>query len=66
MASEVSLLTVAQVCERCALSRSTLYRLIGSSEFPQPVCIDGRRAVRWRSDAVTDWIEQLSSVSASV
>ncbi len=50
-----SLLRLAQVREACALSRSELYRLIRSGEFPRQIAL-GRRAVAWRKSEIQEWI----------
>ena len=39
------------------LSRSSLYRLAASGEFPRPIKL-GPRAVGWRADEIAAWIEQ--------
>jgi len=49
------LLTIAVVCERTQLSRSTIWLKIQNKEFPEPVRI-GARAVRWRESEVDLWI----------
>lgn len=49
------LLRSAEVEELCGFRRQWLYKLIRKNEFPEPVKI-GPRAVRWRSDQVSDWI----------
>ena len=38
-----------------ALSRSAVYVLMGTAQFPQPIRI-GRRAVRWIEQEVLDFI----------
>jgi prophage regulatory protein len=48
-----------KVRERCALSRSELYRRIKTGEFPRPVAL-GLRAVAWRSSDVDAWISARS------
>ena len=37
------------------LARSTIYKLIGSGEFPRPVPLTGR-SVGWIESEVVDWI----------
>jgi len=49
------LLKMPKVRERCALSRSELYRRIRSGQFPAPVSI-GSRAVAWRSSDIDAWV----------
>jgi prophage regulatory protein len=53
---QISLLKKHDVLSRCAISNSTLYRLIKSKQFPCPVSITGVRAVGWRSDEIDRWI----------
>ena len=38
------------------LSRATIYRLLGSGEFPRPIKLS-ERAIGWRRDEVETWIE---------
>jgi len=49
------LITRQEVEERTGLSRSTIYRLMASNEFPKPVKIS-RRAVRWSLKDILDYI----------
>ena len=65
MHPEISLLGVAAVCERCAFSRPTLYRLLAAGRFPKPSYPGGIKSPRWRSDEVTAWIERESASSAA-
>lgn len=44
------------VLERCGMSTSTLYRLMGQQRFPPPVRIGGR-AVAWVESEINEWIE---------
>lgn len=46
---------IASVCARTGLSRSALYRLIRSGQFPAPFPLAGRTRA-WDSAAVDDWI----------
>lgn len=39
------------------LSRSSIYRLAAIGEFPKPIRL-GRRAVGWRADEITAWVDQ--------
>ena len=38
------------------VSRSTLYRMVATNKFPQPIRI-GHRATRWRLSQVLEWLE---------
>ena len=49
------LLTLDEVSERCALSRSTIYRMLDSETLPRPIKI-GERAVRWHESEIDDFI----------
>ena len=49
------LLTLREVMQMTALSRSAVYVLMGTAQFPQPIRI-GRRAVRWVEQEVLDFI----------
>ena len=39
-----------------SMSRSSIYRLMQSGEFPRPVRV-GPSAVRWRERDITAWVE---------
>ena len=49
------LLTLREVTQMTALSRSAVYVLMGTAQFPPPIRI-GRRAVRWVEQEVLDFI----------
>jgi prophage regulatory protein len=49
-----SFLRLPEVRQCTGLSRSTLYRLIQSGDFPSPRSL-GARAVGWKLSAVKDW-----------
>ena len=50
------LLRRRQVEEITGLSRSSIYRLMRSGEFPLPVKV-GPSAVRWKASEITVWME---------
>ena len=49
------LLTLRDVTEATALSRSAIYALMAESRFPKPIRV-GSRAVRWVEQEVLDFI----------
>ena len=49
------LLTRQQIEEITGLTRSTIYRLMRSGQFPEPIRI-GPRAVRWPQSEIESWI----------
>lgn len=51
-----------EVLSRCAISHSTLYRMINSGEFPKPINL-GKRAVAWPETEVEDWIQERIELS---
>ena len=55
MTQELRLLTNRQVCERCAISRGTVYKRIAEGTFPRPVHLS-KRGRAWRSDDIAAWI----------
>lgn len=57
MSGDVRLLTRPEVEELTHLSCSTIYKQMRSGRFPAPVKIG--RAVRWRSDEITAWLDSL-------
>ena len=48
---------IRQVTERTGLSRSTIYALAKSGQFPTPIKI-GQRASAWLASDVDDWQKQ--------
>ncbi|MFQ3650571.1 MAG: helix-turn-helix domain-containing protein [Gemmataceae bacterium] len=52
------LLTSREVARRLSISVRTLFRLVRAGKFPEPVRYN-RRLVRWKSEAVTLYIQQL-------
>ena len=49
------LLTRPEVESRSRLATSTIYRLMRSGQFPEPIRI-GPRAVRWRASDLDAWL----------
>ncbi|HEY4583241.1 MAG TPA: AlpA family transcriptional regulator [Lysobacter sp.] len=55
-AGNLTLLRLPEVCRRTGLSRSEIYRRIGSSgAFPAPIKL-GERASAWPEHEVSAWI----------
>ena len=52
------LLRREEVEARCGIARSTIYRLMRESRFPQPLRI-GERAVRWSEAEIVGWLASL-------
>jgi prophage regulatory protein len=51
----VFLLRLDQVCARVGLRKSTIYKLLASGDFPQPVRL-GSRTSAWHASEVDGWI----------
>ena len=49
------LLTRQDVQRLCRISKTTLYRLLRSGQFPRPIRI-GPRAVRWCAGELNRWL----------
>ncbi|WP_163560508.1 AlpA family phage regulatory protein [Halomonas sp. NO4] len=47
-----------EVLDRCAISRTTLYRLVEAGDFPPPIRLGGRTVV-WTEEAIDQWIMRL-------
>ena len=58
--NDLTLLKLPEVMRRVGLSRPSVYKRMAAGEFPRPV-YPAKRAPRWRSDEIADWIEQLSA-----
>jgi len=54
---EQQYMRINEVCNTLAISKSTIYRMIKSNEFPKPTHL-GRRKSRWLVKTVTDWIDE--------
>ena len=52
------LLRRRRVEEITGMTRSSIYRLMDSGDFPRPVRV-GPTAVRWRESDITGWLESL-------
>ena len=53
------LLTSQQVAEKLSVSVRTVWRLVASGRFPQPVRYN-RKLVRWKNSEVMRYIESLA------
>jgi len=49
------ILRIQEVLTRTGLTRSTLYRKIGSGRFPKQIAIS-ERCIGWRESAITRWM----------
>ena len=54
---ETRFLSPKTVCERIALSRATLDRLVAAGKFPKPIRITDHR-LAYRAHDVQAWIEE--------
>lgn len=50
------LLTRPEVEARCRITRTTIYRLMRTGQFPEPIRI-GPRSVRWPASEIEAWLE---------
>jgi prophage regulatory protein len=57
------LLCLAEVEKISGFKKSKLYQLMKEDRFPKPVRL-GKRSVRWKSLAINDWINELSTEEA--
>lgn len=55
-------LTLPEVLERTKISRSALYNMMGSGEFPRPFKLGGRKN-GWSDKQIDQWIEERVSES---
>ena len=51
-----------EVEEMTDLSKTTIYRLMRQSDFPEPLKM-GARAVRWNKDEIEDWVAKRERAS---
>lgn len=52
-------MTQAEVSASIGLSKTKLYELLKSNDFPSPVTLSSQ-CVRWRSDEVASWMDRQS------
>ena len=57
MKTEVKFLRLPQVKEVTTLSRSSIYRMVASGEFPKQISI-GSNQVVWIKSQVDDWMNR--------
>ncbi len=55
----IELLTSRQVAEKLSVSVRTLWRLVATGKFPQPIRYN-RKLVRWKNSDVMRYIEGLA------
>lgn len=58
----MTLIRQAEVLEKCSFSRSTLYRLIESEDFPRPIRLS-KRSVAWLEHEINAWIQRRIELS---
>ena len=51
------ILRVRDVVGVTGLSKSTIYQMIKTNDFPRPLRL-GKRAVGWRQSDIASWLEQ--------
>ena len=56
MRDQDRLIRRVEVERLCALSTSSIYRLMGENRFPRPIRV-GPKAVRWRESDIDAWVE---------
>ena len=59
-APAVHLLSVREVSARIGLCRTVIFERMKAGTFPKPIK-HSARAVRWRSDEIDQWIEEVSA-----
>ena len=50
------LVKLQEVEQASGLSKTTLYRLMRTGHFPEPLQV-GPKAVRWRADEIQAWVD---------
>lgn len=63
MNTNLKLIKLKEVLALCAISKTTMYRLINQERFPRPMQLPGGRAVAWRYREIEVWIEQLETTN---
>lgn len=53
------LLTVHETAQQLSLSTRTIWKLVATGDFPQPLRIGGAR--RWRESDLTRYVERLTA-----
>ncbi|MDD5580876.1 MAG: AlpA family transcriptional regulator [Methylobacter sp.] len=55
-----NILRVPAAIKKTGISRSTIYTLLKTGEFPKPIKLSAR-SIGWLESELTDWIEQRAS-----
>lgn len=58
---EMSMLNIKQVCTKCGLSRSTIYRLMNAGDFPKAVKLTAKR-IAFRVEDIENWLTTRVSI----
>lgn len=58
---EISILNIKQVCTKCGLSRSTIYRLMNAGDFPKAVKLTAKR-IAFRVEDIENWLATRVSI----
>ena len=58
---EMSMLNIKQVCTKCGLSRSTIYRLMNAGDFPKAVKLTAKR-IAFRVEDIEHWLATRVSI----
>lgn len=58
---EISMLNIKQVCTKCGLSRSTIYRLMNAGDFPKAVKLTAKR-IAFRVEDIENWLATRVSI----
>ncbi|ULJ61899.1 AlpA family transcriptional regulator [Wielerella bovis] len=58
---EMSMLNIKQVCTKCGLSRSTIYRLMNAGDFPKAVKLTAKR-IAFRVEDIENWLATRVSI----
>lgn len=52
----ISLVRTKQLCAELGISRTTLWRLVKSGDFPAPIQI-GKNSIAWRRQVISDYLD---------
>lgn len=58
---ERKLIKINEVIRRCAVSRSTVYRLLADKRFPMPVLLS-KRAIAFYEHEINTWISERTRI----
>ncbi|MBD9354831.1 helix-turn-helix transcriptional regulator [Methylomonas albis] len=65
IATEIQIIRIKAVCEKTGVSRSGLYRLVASGDFPKPISLTSYTK-GWIESEVNQWLQERAKKRKSI